>query len=92
MKSSLFLGVPLDEDLRAALDALNEHQAALFLGAEGSLQKIDRNGENFLAKELGSLIDYESLILNEKHVQSLLLRLNPALQGASLLLFSHIND
>ena len=92
MNSTLFVGVLLDKTIRAALDSLNEHQAALFLGSDGYLKEIEEEGNCYLGKHLGPLVEYDSLLLSERHIQSLLARLLPSGQDARLYLLTLQDD
>ena len=75
----LFLGFPLSPSYHQALDQVPMAEREVFIqtGDSPYLQKIEREGIEYLGKYLGSSIDMTALDLSHAHVYSLLKKLNP---------------
>lgn len=74
MQLSLFLAVPLKEDILSSYSRLSSEKLTLL---KEYLEVVDCDGELYLGKNLGSEFSIEALVTTEAHVLSLLHRFVP---------------
>lgn len=77
--ASLFLGFRIDEAFSEILTTIRPDLLALYIRAgQGMwLQEIEYEGQRYLGKSLGDLIDMEQLSLDASNVHSFLKKIAP---------------
>lgn len=74
MQLSLYLGVPLKDDILSSYSRLSSEKLTQL---KEYLEVVECDGESYLGKNLGSEFSIEALVTTEAHVLSLLHRFVP---------------
>jgi len=74
----LFLGLKIDENLEAELKNTNPNLVEYFINSTDEyLHEIEHQGERFLGKFLGNIVELAHIPLIENNIHSIITKLTP---------------